>query len=101
MKKGKHLEIERKYKVKHKGINCVVEELKQRLQAKVFKLKRYEQRIDQFGINRLFQQEQKRVYQEFDGEKKGDNAFPDSEESKKFGQIFGQRRKIIIVKQNG
>ena len=84
VKKGKHLEIERKYKVKHKGINCVVEELKQRLQAKVFKLKRYEQRIDQFRINRLFQQEQKKVYQEFNGEKKGDNAVPDSEESKKF-----------------
>ena len=35
--------VGRKYKVRTKGLRCVLEELKQRLKAKAFKLKRYEQ----------------------------------------------------------
>ena len=45
-----------------------MEELKQRLQAKAVKLERYELRIEQYRLNRLFQQDQKRVYQELNGE---------------------------------
>ena len=41
-KKGKYLEVAQKYKMKEKGQNVVTEELKQRLQAKAAKLKRYE-----------------------------------------------------------
>ena len=52
--------VGRKYKVRRKGLRCVLEEFKQRLKAKSFKLKRYEQRIDQFRINKLFQQDQKK-----------------------------------------
>ena len=84
VKRGKYIELERKYKVKNKGINYVLEELKQRLKAKVFKLKRYEQRIDQYRMNKLFSQDQKKVYQQLNGERKGENIVPDSEESKQF-----------------
>ena len=57
-KKERYKVIERKYRVKKKGLNVVLEELKQRMQAKATKIKRY----DQYRINRLFQQDQKRVY---------------------------------------
>ena len=37
--------LEQKYKVKSKGLSIVLEELKQRLQAKSMKMKRYDQRL--------------------------------------------------------
>ena len=50
--------VEHKYKVQKKGLNVVLEEQKQRIQAKATKIKRYDQRIEQHRINRLFQQDQ-------------------------------------------
>ena len=50
--------VEHKCKVQKKGLNVVLEEQKQRTQAKVTKIKRYDQRIEQYRINRLFQQDQ-------------------------------------------
>ena len=50
--------IDHKYKVQKKGLNVVLEEQKQRIQGKVTKIKRYYQRIEQYRINRLFQQDQ-------------------------------------------
>ena len=56
-KKKKYRETEHKYGVKKKGLNVVLEELKQRIQAKATKIKRYDQRIEQYRINRMFQQD--------------------------------------------
>ena len=83
-KKGKYLEVAKKYKMKEKGQNVVTEELKQRLQAKAAKLKRYEQRIQQFRVNRMFDQDQKRVYQELNGTARAAGVTPDADESKIF-----------------
>ena len=55
-KKEKYKIIEYKYRVKRKGLNAVLEELEQRMQAKVTKIKRYDQRIEQY---RLCQPDQK------------------------------------------
>ncbi len=89
-RKERYKELERKYHIKKKGDNVVIEELKQRLQAKAAKLKRYEQRINQFKINRLFQQDQKKVYQGFNGMPKSDGGAPDAEESERFwSSIWG------------
>ena len=82
-KLGKYNELVKKYKVKEKGISKVMEELKQRLQVKASKLKRYEQRIEQYRINRMYQQDQKRVYQEMSG-KPGEKVMPDAEKSVRF-----------------
>ena len=41
---------------KEKGIRTVIEELKQRLHAKTAKLKRCEERVNQYKINRMFAQ---------------------------------------------
>ena len=56
----KYKDLERKYFIRKKGLNVVLEKLKQRLQAKSKKIKRHLQRIDQFIINKLFQQDQKK-----------------------------------------
>ena len=58
-KEGKAKLVEKKYGVKRKGLKTVIEELKQRILAKAAKLSRYEQRIQQYRINRLFKVDQK------------------------------------------
>ena len=63
-KKKKYKVIEHTYRVKKKGLNVVPENLKQRLQTKATEIKRYDQRIEQYRINRFFEQDQKRVYQQ-------------------------------------
>ena len=85
--KEKYRVLGHKYKVKKKEVNVVLEELKQILPAKVTKIKRYDQRIKQYRIKRLFQQDQKRVYQKLNG-KAESNAKPDTDESRRFWSIM-------------
>ena len=82
-KTEKYKILEQKYKVKSKGLGIVLEELKQRLQAKSMKIKRYDQRIEQYKINRLFHQDQKRVYQQLKGMVNSD-VKSDADESIRF-----------------
>ena len=63
-RKEKYTNLERKYNIKQKEEKVVIEEFKQRLQAEAAKLKRYEERINRYQVNRLFLQDQKRVYQQ-------------------------------------
>ena len=76
--------IEKKYHTREKGVKTVIEELKQRIVATASKLKRYEQRILQFRQNRLFVIDQKKVYQELDGQTWDNTIIPDAQESCKF-----------------
>ena len=91
--KEKIKELNAKYRVKKKGINLVIEELKQRLIAKKTKVKRYEQRISQFRQNQLFQVNQKQVYKDLNGEKQGGRIIPNSEDSIKFWSDIWSIRK--------
>ena len=84
--------IEHKYRVKKKGLNVVLEDLKQRMQAEATKIKRYDQIIEQYRINRLFQQDQKRVYQQLNGKIESSEK-PDTEESRRFwSNIWGTEK---------
>ena len=49
-RKEKYTKLERKYNITQKGEKVVIEELKQGLQAKSAKLKRYEQSIHQYQV---------------------------------------------------
>ena len=62
----------------------MIEELKQRLHAKTAKMKRYEERVNQYKINRMFVKNQKRVYQLMDGVRNINNEKPNAEECKQF-----------------
>ena len=90
-KKGKLQKLEDKYRVKKKGMKTVIEELKQRMIAKSAKIKRYEERINQFRQNKIFNVDQKKIYKELNGGEFRTNDIPNAEESKRYiGVIFGQ-----------
>ena len=83
-KKCKLSELNERYRVKSKGLKTVIEELKQRMLAKSAKIRRYEQRIEQFRQNRIFDFDQKKIYAEFNGGGVRSNDVPNVEESKRF-----------------
>ena len=90
--KEKYKTTEHEYRVKKKGLNVVLEEVKQRMQAKATKIKKYDQRIEQYMINRLFQQDQKRVYQKLNGKFESSEK-PDTEETRTFwSNIWGTEK---------
>ena len=73
-----------KYKVKKKGLSTVIEELKQRITAKAEKIKRYDSRIEQYHQNRLFQNNQKRLFERLEGIERGEDNIPDAEATNEF-----------------
>ena len=60
--------IERKYHVKKKGIETVIDELQQRIVALAARMERYTNRVKQYRQNKLFETNQRRLYQELNGE---------------------------------
>ena len=61
--------------------------------AKSEKVKRYEQRIEQFRQNKIFDLDQKKIYAELNGNGIRSNDAPNAEECTKFwGNIWGIRK---------
>ena len=61
--------------------------------AKSAKVKRYEQRIEQFRQNRIFYIDQKKIYAELNGNGIRSNDVPNAEEcTKSLGVIWGVRK---------
>ena len=100
-KKQNMKELYEKCKVKRKGLKTVIEELKQSMLAKSAKVKRYEQRIEQFRLNRIFDLDQKKIYTELNENGIRLNDVPNAEECTRFGEIFGVSEKSITERQNG
>ena len=87
----KFKELEKKYRIRKKGVRVVFEELKQRLVAKKTKIKRYEQRYQQYVQNRMFRVDQKKFYQSLRGVSNKEKVVPDSGGSVRFWNgIWGQ-----------
>ena len=85
IKDAKKLEqIFKKHHVRKKGVKVVMEELKQGITVKAVKIDRYEKRINQIRINRMFSSNQKRVFIELNGEVIKENTVPNAGESRKF-----------------
>ena len=85
--------IYEKYRVKRKGLKTVIEELKQMILAKSAKVKRYQQRIEQFRQNRIFDLDQKKIYTELNKNGIRSNDVPNAEECTKFwSNIWGVRK---------
>ena len=93
--------LERKYSIRVKRLNVVVEELKQRITAIAAKVRRYQGRVDSYRQNRLFEKNQKQFYRELDQEEERcDDDQPVAEESKQFwGNIWSLQ--TIKRMQNG
>ena len=93
--------IEHKYRVKKEGLNVVLQELKQKIQAKTTKLKRYDQWIEYYGINRLLQLVQKRVTNSWMEKLKAAKSLTQKKLGD-FGATFGeQERRVTIKMLNG
>ena len=61
----------------------MIEELKQKILIKAAKLSQYEQRIQQYRINRLSKVDQKKVYNVLNGQTGSSNGdIPNTEESR-------------------
>ena len=85
--------IYEKYRVKRKGLKTVIEELKQRMLAKSAKVKRYEQRIEQFRQNRIFDRDQKKIYAELNRNGIRSNDVSNAEKYTMFwSDIWGVRK---------
>ena len=79
----------------------MVEELKQQPHAKIAKRKRYEERVNQYKINKIFVQNQKRVYQQMYGVRNINNGKPNPERVNNYGVKYGIMRKNLKEMQNG
>ena len=84
--------LERKYSIRVKRLNLVIEELKQRITAIAAKVRRYQERVDSYRQNRLSGNNQRQFYRELDQEKERcDDDQLMAEESKQFwGNIWSQ-----------
>ena len=88
--------LERKYSIRVKRPNVVIEELKQRITAIAAKVRRYQGRVDSYRQNRLFENNQRQLYRELDQEEERcDDYQPLADESKQFwGNIWSQSADI-------
>ena len=89
----RHCEIlERKYSIRVKRLNVVIEELKRRITAIAAKVRRYQGRVHSYRQNRLFENNQRQFYRELDEEEERcDDDQPVPEELKQFwGNIWSQ-----------
>ena len=63
--KFRHWErLERKYSIRVKRLNAVIEELKQKITAIAAKVRRYQGRVDSCRQNTLFEKNQRKFYRE-------------------------------------
>ena len=79
-KKQKLKELYKKYTVKRKRLKPVIEELKQRMLARNAKVKRYQQRIEQFRQNKIFDLDQMKIYAELNKNEIRSNDVSNAEE---------------------
>ena len=77
-----------KYRVKRKGLKTVIEELKKRMLSKSTKVRRYEQQMEQFRQNRIFDLDQKKIHTELNRNRIRSNDVPNAEECTKFWSII-------------
>ena len=77
--------LERKCIIRVKTLGVVTEELRQRIVAIAAKVRRYQERVDRFRQNRIFQNNQRQFYRKVNQEgERCDDDQSDAEESKKF-----------------
>ena len=77
------LKLEREFNIKRKGADLNYEEVRQRLVAVGAKLERYDNRTKQYRQNRLFESNQKRLFNELEGAQR-ESVIPDAEDSRRF-----------------
>ena len=81
--------LTKKYKIKTKGFDVVIEELKQNLKAVTQKIKRFTDRVEQYNQNRLFVNNQRQFYRKLQGNgNNNEGEAPEKEASRVFWQAI-------------
>ena len=83
------------YKLKRRGLPLTIKEIKERINAKNDKIKRYQSKINQYQENPTFKNNQENFYRELNS--RGRNyemtEVPDKKEAREFGgNIWGERK---------
>ena len=77
--------LKRKYIIRVKRLNVVIEELKQRINATAAKVREHQQQLDSYRQNRLFKNNQRQFYSElYQKEERCGDDQPVAEEWKQF-----------------
>ena len=74
-------ELNEKYRIQEKGLNHIIEDVKQRVKARAHKIQRYTNRNKGYQQNKLFQTNQKRLLNQLRGED-AQHENPEAEPSK-------------------
>ena len=95
IKKKHKNRLERRYKMKRRGLPVTREEIKERIKAKNNKIKRYLSRINQYQQNRTFKNNKGKFYRELNSGERNykTTEVPDKNEAQEFwGNIWGERK---------
>ena len=84
LKQRERERLNRKYHLEENGTLYVSDMLKQKIKAGAIKIKRYDERCQQFKQNQQFQTNQKRFYDTLDGKKREEREQPDPIEATTF-----------------
>ena len=83
--------LERKYSIRIKRLNVVLEELKLRITAIAANIRRYQGRVNNYRQNRLFENNQRKFYRELDQKEERCDDQSVAEDSTQFwGNIWSQ-----------
>ena len=95
-----HEYLKKKYKRDKKCMNQVKEELVRNIIAITAKIKRYTERMKQHYRNKLFENNQKRFYQEMNKQEEI-KVYQKKKVKKKFRKIYAEIRRSTLKKQVG
>ena len=84
LKQSERERLNRKYHLEERGTLYVSGMLKQEIKAGGVKIKRYDERCQQFKQNHLFRTNQKLFYKTLDGKERGETVLPDATEATSF-----------------
>ena len=84
LKQRERERLNRRYRLEDNGTLYVSDMLKQKIKAGAIKIKRYDERCQQFKQNQQFQTNQKRFYEALDGKKREGKEQPDPTEATTF-----------------
>ena len=84
LKQRERERLNRKYHLEERGTLYVSDMLKQKIKAGGVKIKRYDERCQQFKQDHLFRTNQKLFYKTLDGKERGETVLPDSIEATSF-----------------
>ena len=76
--------LEKKYNITERGTAAVKEDLKQRIKAKAATIERFENRTKAYKQNKLFNTNQKRLYEQLRNGESNQNATPEAEPTKRY-----------------